>query len=116
MKNDSEGRTDQTSRFPYQLNAQKPGGLTLYSIQYRSEVEISGSSEIVVAGSCLQRRASSAGVTQSSDGWGRLSLSYCHQASILPRAFSRLLRCFFRWKLKPVKLVHDALLDLGYKC
>ena len=31
--------------------------VTLYPIQYRSEVEISGSSEIVVAGSCLQRRS-----------------------------------------------------------
>jgi hypothetical protein len=48
--------------------------MTLYPIQYRSEVEISGSSEIFVAGSCLQRRANSAGVVQSSDEWGRLSL------------------------------------------
>ena len=47
--------------------AQHAQEVTLYPIQYRSEVEISGSSEIVVAGSCLQRRANSAGVVQSSD-------------------------------------------------
>lgn len=48
----------------------RPGDLTLYSIHFRSEMEISGSSEIVVAGSGLQRRANSAGVIQSSDEWG----------------------------------------------
>ena len=48
--------------------------LTPYPIQCRSEVEIAGSSEIAVAGCCLQRRANSADVTQSSAECGRLSV------------------------------------------
>ena len=48
--------------------------VTLYPIQYRSEVEISGSVDIAVAGCSQQRRANSAGVSQSSAEWGRLSL------------------------------------------
>ena len=48
--------------------------LTLYPIQYRSEVGTSGSSGIAIAGSSRQLRANSAGVDQSSAEWGRLSL------------------------------------------
>ena len=67
-------RFSSARRFQERRRPRYPGTLTLSPIQYRSEVEISGSSEIVVAGSCLQRRANSAGVVQSSDEWGRLSL------------------------------------------
>lgn len=48
--------------------------MTLYPIQYRSEAEIFGSSDIAVAGCSQQRRANLAGVAQSSAEWGRLSL------------------------------------------
>lgn len=44
--------------------------MTLYPIQYRSEVEISGSSEIVVAGSCLQH-----GLVQAQIGHDLLELA-----------------------------------------
>jgi hypothetical protein len=48
--------------------------LALYPIQYRLEVETSGSSDSAVAAGRQQRRAKSAGVAHPSEEWGRLSL------------------------------------------
>lgn len=52
----------------------RPNELTLYQFQYRSEVELSGSSDIADAACKSHRRANSAGVDHASAEWGRLSL------------------------------------------
>lgn len=48
--------------------------LTLSPFQYRSEVELSGSSDFAAAACRRLRRANSAGVDHSSAEWGRFSL------------------------------------------
>ena len=48
--------------------------LTLSPFQYRSEVELSGSSDIAAAACRRLRRANSVGVDQSNAEWGRFSL------------------------------------------
>lgn len=48
--------------------------MTLNPFQYRSEVELSGSSDIAAAACRRLRRANSAGVDHSNAEWGRFSL------------------------------------------
>jgi len=56
------------------LRSRAQGFVTLHPIQYRSEVELSGSSDIAAAACRRLRRANSVGVDQSNAEWGRFSL------------------------------------------
>ena len=71
-------------------------GVRLTQFQYRSELAISGSSDASDIACWPQRWANSSGVNHCNAVWGRASLEYLRQASILRLASSSDNQCAFR--------------------